>query len=304
MIWLPVVGSYADVDVYASIVAYADLLNQRGKIARAYIPPGTPNYSVPEVLRQREYEGSKFDLRPDDEVIILDVSVPRVITRLVPEQQILELIDHHPGYEEYWQERLGDKVIIEKIGAVATLVFERWGECWDYEKMSLEIAKLLLAAILDNTLYFNAAVSMERDRAAAEKMAEIIGMTVEDFAKWYFSEVSKAVTNDLENSLLLDCKTVDLPSGIGLKFGQLTIWDVKELLPQRAKIAKIMASAGADWVVNIICLAERKNYLLTSSKNWDRYITELLEAKSEDEWLATDRLYLRKEIIGRMLIKE
>jgi len=36
MIWLPVVGNYADIDVYASIIAYADLLNQRGKPAKTY----------------------------------------------------------------------------------------------------------------------------------------------------------------------------------------------------------------------------------------------------------------------------
>lgn len=186
MIWLPVVGNYTDIDVYASIVAYTDLLNQRGKQARAYIPSSAPNYSVPELLRVRDYEGGVFELRPDDEAIILDVSLPDVIGKLVPEDHILELIDHHPGYEEHWKGQLGNRAIIEKIGAVATLVFEWWGKCWDYGKMSPDVAKLLLAAILDNTLYFNAEITTQRDRDAADKLAGIARITVEEFADWYF----------------------------------------------------------------------------------------------------------------------
>lgn len=145
MIWLPVVGEYADIDVYASIIAYTELLNQRGKAAKSYIP-FAPNLSVPPELRLPEYENTDFNLQPNDKAIILDVSVPEAINRLIPDNQILEIIDHHPGYEDYWHERIGNKAIIEKIGAVATSIFEWWGECWNYNKMSPEIAKLLLGA--------------------------------------------------------------------------------------------------------------------------------------------------------------
>lgn len=266
MIWLPVVGSYADIDVYASIVAYTDLLNQRGKTARAYIPSTTPNYSVPTALRTGAYEDAVFQLQPEDEVIILDVSVPKVINQLVPENQILELIDHHPGYEEYWQKRIGDRAIIEKIGAVATSVFEWWGECWNYEKMTPKIAKLLLAAILDNTLYFNAEITTERDHKAAEKLAEIAKTSVEDFADWYFTEVSNAIKHDLENSLLLDKKVVTVPEEKKeLSFAQITVWDIRQLTIDYAQIAQVMGKVARDWVASIICLKEGKNYIFTSS---------------------------------------
>lgn len=113
MIWLPIVGDYVEIDAYASILAYTDLLNQRGKPAKSYIPH-TPNYSVPDELRIQELENPNFTLKPDDGVIILDVSVPEPINKLVPTSQILELIDHHPGYEEYWHAKIGNKAIIEK----------------------------------------------------------------------------------------------------------------------------------------------------------------------------------------------
>jgi len=301
MIWLPVVGNYADVDVYASIIAYAELLNQRGKSARTYIP-FAPNYSVPDKLRMLDRENAVWDFEASDQAIILDVSVPEAVNRLVPDNQILELIDHHPGYEDYWHSRIGDKAIIETLGAVATSVFEWWGECWDYKKLSPEIAKLLLAAVLDNTLYFNTKNTTERDRKAADMMAKIADTPVAEFAEWYFSETSKAIVGDLKASLVNDCKMVSLSADQSkLAFGQLTIWDAKEIVDRRSEIAGIMSSIGRDWVVSVICISEHKNYIITSSVEYDEYFTDLLGLKRAGEWLVSNQLYLRKEIIGRIM---
>lgn len=301
MIWLPVVGNYADIDVYASIIAYADLLNQRGKAAKTYIPVA-PNYSVPGTLRLPKQENKTFNFQPNDEAIILDVSIPDEIHRLVSNNQILELIDHHPGYETYWAEHIGDKAVIEKIGAVATSIFEWWGECWDYDKMSPEIAKLLLGAILDNTLNFNAEITTERDHRAAAKLAKIADTNLQDFTTWYFSEVSKTITSNLQNSLLQDCKTVTLPTDQSqFTFCQLTLWGTKDIISQRSQIEKILTNKNPAWIVSVICISERKNYLLTSSVQLKDYFTKLLNLKDVDNWLISNQLYLRKEIIAKML---
>lgn len=301
MIWLPVVGNYADIDVYASIIAYTDLLNQRGKPAKTYIPI-KPNYSVPDELRMPEWENDVFDFQTSDEAIILDLSIPEEINRLVPDNQILELIDHHPGYEDYWHERIGNKAIIEKIGAVATSIFEWWGECWDYSKMSPKIAKLLLGAILDNTLNFNAEITTERDHRAAEKLSEITGISLADFTSWYFSEVNKTIISDLENSLLQDCKLTASPTDAPeLTFCQLALWDTREILTKQDEITKILNDKCTKWIVSILCIAEKKNYIIASSPEFSDYFTNLLHLEKEDAWLVSNQLYLRKEIIGKML---
>lgn len=295
MIWLPIVGSYADIDAYASIIAYADLLNQRGKPAQTYIPADTPNYSIPESLRLRDRENTAFDLQPDDQVIILDLSIPEVIHRLVPDnRQILELIDHHFGYEEYWQQELGERAIIKPIGAVATSIFEWWGECWDYAKMSPEIAKLLLAAILDNTLNFNAAITTERDHRAAEKLAELAGTTLAEFTEWYFSAVSATVLADIENSMLGDMKATDFA------FGQLAIWDAASILANVDKIREIMNRRFEKWIVSVINISERRNYIMASPAEFREYFQDLLGLKTEGEIDISDHLLLRKEILAKM----
>lgn len=303
MIWLPVVGSWSDIDVYASILAYSNLLNQRGKVAKTYFP-AAPNYSVPEELRIKELENFGFDLKPTDEVIILDISTPEIINRLVPDNQIIELIDHHPGYEDYWHGRLGDKAIIEKIGAVATSVFEWWGECWDYGKMSPEIAKLLLAAILDNTLNFNADITTERDRKAAEQLASIAKTSVKDFARWYFGTVSKTIVDDLSDSLLGDIKMVDVPVvGEKIAFGQLALWDAQHIFKNRAEIIKTMDEKYDEWLVSVLNISEKQNYILAATSQIDDYFIKLLELKNNGEWSISNQLYLRKEIMAKVLEK-
>lgn len=300
MIWLPVVGNYADVDVYASIIAYAELLNRSGKRTRTYIP-SAPNYSVPDKLRMPDGENAVWNFDVNDQAVILDISVPEAVNRLVPDKQILEIIDHHPGYEEYWKEQIGDKSTIQKIGAVATIIFERWCRTLGAAEMSPDIAKLLLAAILDNTLNFNANITTERDRKAAKMLAKIANMTVIEFAEWYFSEVSQTIVSDLDRSLSQDCKTINyLPGQPQLRFGQLAIWDAKEIIGRRPEIVKIMSDASQDWVVSVICISERKNYIITSSVEDDNYFIKLLGLTRSGEWLISDRLYLRKEIIGKI----
>ncbi len=301
MIWLPVVGKWSDIDCYASIIAYTDLLNQRGKPAKAYIP-SAPNYSVPDSLRVKTLEQTNFDLQPDDKVIILDISIPEIIHQFVPNHQILELIDHHPGYESYWQKALGKRAIIEKIGAVATSIFEWWGECWDYQKMSPDIAKLLLGAILDNTLNFNAEITTDRDQIAAEQLAKISQTTLKNFTNWYFSTVSETILKDLSAAILDDTKPVKIPTAPApITFGQLALWDAKSILSDDAKLKSILDSQASDWILSVLSIAEGKNYLLTSSDQILTYFTKLLQLKPEGNYNVTNRLYLRKEILAKIL---
>lgn len=295
MIWLPVVGDYADVDVYASILAYADLLHRKNKAAQVYIPKA-PNYSAPQELRLPDLENRKFDFSPQDQAIILGISIPEAIYRLVPSDQILTLIDHHFGYEDYWRREIGERALIEPIGAVATLIFERWQQSQKLNEMSAALAKLLLAAILDNTLNFNAEITTPRDRIAAKELAEIIGLPLADFTAWYFSTVSQAIMEDIEAAILADRKIDET-----LAFYQLTFWDARELLPKFSEIHQKLDKVSSTWVLNLISVSEGYNYLLTNSASLKKILIKLLNLKpGENGLLISDRLYLRKEILKLM----
>lgn len=294
MIWLPVVGHYADVDVYAAILAYADLLNQRDRPAKVYIPMA-PNYSVPKELRLPELENPQFEFAPGDQAIILDVSNPEAIHRFVSNDQILELIDHHFGFEDYWQREIDERAIFESIGAVTTAIFERWGECWDYEKMSESIAKLLLAAILDNTLNFSAETTTERDRVAAEKLAKMIDARLTDFASWYFSAVSETILHSPEEAVFADNKLLG-----DLGAYQLTLWDAREILDGLDALRGKFDQISPEWFLNVISISEGRSYIFVSSETLAEKLGRMLEmGEAKNKMLIPKRMYLRKEILKK-----
>ena len=85
---------------------------------------------------------------------------------------------------------------IEFIGAAATLVFEEYEKNNMLNNMIVDVAKLLMSAILDNTLNFTAKVTSNRDKRAYQKMQEII--EINDFDKCYFYECQKQIEENLD----------------------------------------------------------------------------------------------------------
>lgn len=301
MIYVATPGRYTEIDGYASCLAYVELLNQCNKPARTYLA-AEPNYSVPEYLRIHQLENFVLDFKPNDEAIILDISIPEVINQYFSDDQILELIDHHPGFESYWRERIGDKAIIEKIGAVATSIYEWWGECWDYAKMSPAIARLLLAAILNNTLNFNAIITTDRDRAAAKHLAEIANTTIADFATEYFSAVSQTVVDDLTSSIQNDHKPFHIPRlNLDIECAQLTLWDGTVLQNRTSEIYHEMNNLGENWLCSILSISDLHNYILTNNMEVAEYLSQVLGLQCREDWFVSDHLWLRKEIFAKLL---
>ena len=161
MIVITVGKSYIDIDGYASSIAYRELLRMQGLDAM-FVSDAILNYSITNSLLNLPYSTDKYEIQELDKFIILDLSNKDYFPSFVKEENIIEIIDHHPGFEEYWK----DKSIIEEIGSVATIIVEKYEESNLLSKMDLSIAKLLMAAILDNTLNFTASITKERDKIA------------------------------------------------------------------------------------------------------------------------------------------
>ena len=96
---------------------------------------------------------------------------------------ILEIIDHH---------RIGTLETLEPVyfrnqpvGCTATIIYQMYQE--NGVKISKKIAGLLMAAIISDTLMFRSPTCTSIDRMAAEKLSEICGVEIEEFAIDMFS---------------------------------------------------------------------------------------------------------------------
>ena len=286
-------GKYLDIDAYACIIAYAELLNLKGEPAAA-VSTAVLNDSITPTARnistnfQTEYVPSD-----DDQFVIVDVSEPENLDTIVQPTQILEIIDHHLGNEQYWA-NLNIATDIEFIGAACTQVYERWVRSGKLSEMSESAARLLSLGILDNTLNFNAVVTTQRDIDAYTALAKHAHAPA-NWAEQYFRECQMAVERDVSASIANDTKQMMFPGyDAELTVGQLAVWDANELLETIAGDVD-----ESNHFVNVISIHEGVNYIIVKDEQLQGFLAKLLGANAHprDGLLITDRLWLRKEIM-------
>ena len=195
-------SNYLDIDAYACCVAMQELLRLKGVRAVAY-SAAPCNYSVCDFLvAAGQLEKALPPDFPADtsDYIIVDVSDPEFIRESVPLDRVLAVYDHHTGFEDYWDSRIGENAHIEFLGAAATLIFREWKSAGILEHMTRPTALLLIAAILDNTLDLTSANTTQEDRSAFDALCAIARVGA-DWRAAYFSEVQRSVEADLENAL-------------------------------------------------------------------------------------------------------
>ena len=293
-------SAYLDIDAYAGCIAEAELLRINGE--DAYAASSAPlNESIPRSLRVLGIGLEEYRVGEKDEFIIVDVSKEDFFDPIVKNGTVVEVIDHHPGQEKYWQEKIGDKADIEFIGASCTQIFERWQTDNRLQEMNPEIARLLAAGILDNTLNFNADVTTQRDRNAYEVLKQIGGLP-EDFAAQYFTECQASIEDNFEQAVSNDIKTMEETPKLPHSFGQLTVWDAKAFaLDKKDLITQILNNRDSDWALNLISIGEGRSYFLSTSESGQSKLKALIGSDFTEGIAEADRLWLRKELLNLAL---
>ena len=293
---------YLDIDGYASCIAYAELLRASGFEARA-VSTSIPNNSITPAAKSWTVQFDEtYSANPDDSFIILDTSSPDNLDKVVNLEKVEAVIDHHPGFEKYWHRQLGSRAVIEPVGSACTLVYEIWQREKLTSMLSREAAKLMTYGILDNTLNFQASITDIRDEKAYRALSRIASLPAH-WAETYFTDCDRGLEANFAEALLNDIKILRLRSlGKSLAVGQVAIWGKSDLLNHRhEQVRQIMSEAGEHWFVNFIGIGEGRNRLLASDATVADWLANLLGASSTDVdgTILTDRLWLRKEILGR-----
>ena len=287
-------SKYIDIDAYASCIAYANLLNLKGKEAKA-VSSAKTNESIPSSLLKLNIGLDNYKPSKEDEFIIIDVSNKAFFDKFVNEDKIIEVIDHHVGYEEYWKNKLQDKAKIEFVGAVATLIVELYEKEGFIHKITKELAILLISAILDNTLNLKAKVTSERDITAYEKLESII--QDRKYPEKYFLECQSQINKDLKLAIENDTKVEYVSQILPPIFSQLTIWDKEMVLRNRDILYTVLNHMGDKWMLNLICLKDGKSYLIAQDYEVQKNLEKLFNKTFKVDMMELDNVWLRKEIM-------
>ncbi len=292
-------STYLDIDAYACAVAMAELLRLKGEEAVAY-STATANYSVcpsltddKQILRILPPDFRETDAR----YVIVDVSDPDYIKDSVPLDRVTEVFDHHAGFEVYWQERIGDGTHIEFIGAAATLIYREWVKSGLLDQMTRSTARLLIAAILDNTLNLTSSNTTPEDREAFIALCTQGGVD-SDWCATYFTEVQEAVEADLKNALMGDLKTLRDTAVLPPRIAQLCVWDTRRILQRLPEIREWFGSSES-WMINIIDLKDRCSCFVCDDPYHQGKIGEIFDTSFQNGVARLPVSYLRKEIIKK-----
>ena len=234
----------------------------------------------------------------NDEFILIDVSDKSCFDPIVQEEKVVGVIDHHYGFEDYWNDKIGNNSNIEFIGAVITLIVEEYERDGLLDQMPKEIAMMSMAAILDNTLNFKAKVTTERDKIAYNKLKILAGCG-DDFEERYFVECQQAIESNLKDAIENDLKVIEDLRLLPHYFGQLTIWNKDFVLRDMEVVKGILNSFSNDWILNLICLGEDSSFILVSNDDMKSKVEELFNKTCENNIMDLGGLWLRKEIIKK-----
>lgn len=289
---------YVDIDAYACCAAYAELLNLLGQPAVA-ASSAVWNESITRSLRDLKVTfDTVYSPQPNDQFIIVDLSNPAHFDRIVMEDHVIEVIDHHPGFEKYWADKLGDRSRIEFIGAAATLVYEQWVAADKVAQMSKESAELLAAAILDNTLNFGAYVTTERDKEAYRILSDHADLG-SGWAADYFTECQQSILADLAESLRNDTKFLKL-GGIDAELcvGQLVVWDAKGVIAGNLRtLGSVLGGMSDTWMANVVSISDGRSYIIAENERVKSWAGKTLSVTFDGSIATAERLWLRKEIM-------
>ncbi|MBW6441802.1 DHH family phosphoesterase [Patescibacteria group bacterium] len=295
----------SDMDSLACSIAYTELLNLEGKNATAYIPK-EPAHTVTSEIKSWDF---KYEVEPkpeeidDLEFVLVDTTDPHTFPKFVKEKNIIEIYDHHVGYEDYWEEKLGDRAKIDIIGSCATLIWEEYKKRGFAEKISQTSAKMLYAAIISNTLNFKAALTTQRDILAFQEVSPIADIP-EYWIQKYFIEQEEYIYQNTRQAILDDIKIIEFPNlGEKIAIGQIELWESKKfVLDYKPLIKEVLDNFDyKKWFFNAPCISMGKTYVLTENDEVKKILEEHFDFKFQNEIGEVNKLIERKEFVKAIL---
>lgn len=286
---------YIDIDAYASMIAYRELLKAQDYQNASASTTAKLNQSIPPMILDLKYHPDKPNVENNNKYIVLDVSNPEFFDKRVNMGNLTEVIDHHTGFEDYWANYPNVKTQIEFIGSVCTLIYEKIITSGHTEILDTDMCRLLIAGILDNTLNLKSSITTDRDLIAYNEMLKI-GNISKDYYAEYFSaceaEIAKDFTKAIKNDIKIE-KVGTLPEVIG----QIIVLDIKNF--DYHKMLEVFAEFP-EWLMNVICLEDGKSYLYYGGGNVRERLEQLFNtASSENGLLTLDNFLLRKQIMKK-----
>ena len=260
------------------------------RIARKY----APLYFVTDASERLLGIFSKTDIfkPPTTRIVLVDHNELSQAVNGAAEVEILEIIDHH---------RLGniptDQPILfinQPVGSTCTIVADRFFK--EGLEPAPEIAGVLMAGLISDTLLLSSPTTTDTDRAIIERLAKISGVEPKELADSIFSSGSVILTSDPSKVVQMDCKIYE-EGDIRFSVSQVeelgfdNFWTHEEAL--KKALGKFLESESLDFAALLVTDINRQNSLLVVAGE------ERLIAGISYPSVTTNEIYDLKGIVSR-----
>ena len=181
------------------------------------------------------------------QLILVDHNEKSQAVKNIDEAEILEIVDHH---------RLGSLETIapvffrnQPLGSTSTIVYHIYQEK-DIE-VTPDIAGILCAAIISDTLMFRSPTCTALDVAAAKELAQIANVDIEDLALHMF-EAGSNFAQKTEDEILNQDFKIFYSGNIAFGVAQVSAMGQSELDKVRARVEKKLSSMCGEKNVQML----------------------------------------------------
>lgn len=209
--------------------------------------------------------------------------------------EILEIIDHH---------RIGSLETMspvffrnQPLGCTATIMYQMYQE--RNVVIPKKIAGLLCSAIISDTLMFRSPTCTAVDKAAAEALAEIAGIEIEELAIDMFSAGSNLGSRTAKEIFYQDFKRFSV-NGVEFAVGQINSMNAIELGEIREKLMPYLEVAYKEIGLNMIFfmltnIVKETTELLCYGPNSDSLVREAFQLPEDSDSYELKGLVSRKK---------
>ena len=228
-------------------------------------------------------------------VILVDHNEKSQAVDGIDETELLEIIDHH---------RLGGIQTMspvffrnQPLGCTATIIYQMYLE--NGLEIEPQIAGLLCSAIISDTLAYRSPTCTVVDKMAAEALAKIAGINVEQFAKEMFTAGSNLRNKTAEEIFYQDFKQFTIED-VDFAAGQITSMDQAELESIKGKIKEYMEKSyqahGATMIFFMLTnILEESTELLCCGTGAEELAVRAFAIKNPEEGLHLKKVVSRKK---------
>jgi len=224
-----------DTDSIASAIAYAFLKNELKEEAKAFRLDEL-NEETKFVLEKFEVEAPEFlENVEGKDVVLVDHNEFEQSANGIENANLVEIIDHHK-LKFSWSKPIF--VLTLPWGSTATII----AKFFELKKIKIpkEIAGILTAAILSDTVIFKSPTTTQIDKEVAEKLAKIAKIkNLKNFGIEMFKVKSEIADKSAEELLKKDYKVYDF-NGKKIWIAQVEVVDDEEVLKRKEEIFEFM----------------------------------------------------------------